>query len=129
MRSAGLLDVPEKGKGHIRLTDEGKRLLADLADLFRENEPICRYVENSAREYARLDFGSLKRAVYEHDVIISGAKMKIADVPYFCDVITKLGGENVAAFQMDDDWIDTLWGEFNYTKDELAGIHVVRPMQ
>jgi hypothetical protein len=128
LRRLGFLNVPEKGKGHITLTDKGTKLLANIRDLFAQNQTVCRYVVESAKANAPLSFGALKSKVYNRTVEICGTKVKIANVPFFCDVVTKLEGENVSRFQLDDDWIDTLWGEFHYTEEEKTKLQRIRRM-
>lgn len=120
LRKLGLLDLPEKGQGPIRLTERGIGLLKNLAELYKQNEQICKYVDDSARTYAPLGFGALKKVIYARNVTIGGTTMKIADVPPFCDVISRIEGDNVIRFLLDDDWIDTLWGEFNYSDEQKA---------
>lgn len=128
LRLSGLLDVPATRRVNIKLTESGERLLEEISELLGENKQVCKYVKNSAKEYAGLGFGDLKRVVYDRKVEVCGQRMKIAAAPFYCDVITKLNSEKATRFQIDDDWIDTLWGYFNYSPEELAGIRVIRPM-
>lgn len=128
LHALGLLDIPRRGKGPIKVTEKGIRLLKNIESLYQENERICRYVAESAKNYAPLSFGALKKKVYSRTVDVCGTKMKIGDAPFFCDVVSKLEGEGVSRFQLDDDWIDTLWGEFNYSDEQKSQLQKIRPM-
>ena len=127
LNGLGLLDVPHHGKGTIRLTDKGINFLKSIEQLFVENEAICKYVAESAKANAPLSFSALKKRVYNRTVDVCGGKMKIGDVPLFCDVVTKLDSA-VLKFELDDDWVDTLWGEFHYNDEEKAQMKRIRPM-
>jgi len=127
LRKLGFLDLPSKGKGPITITEKGTRLLKTIESLYLENENVCKYIAESAKTYAPMSFGKLKGIVYNRTVDACGTKMKIADVPFFCDVVSKVEG-NGLRFQLDDDWLDTLWGEFNYTDDQRAKLQRIRPM-
>jgi hypothetical protein len=128
LRELGLLDLPEHGKGTIKLTEKGIHLLKSIEGLYAENEVVCKYVAESAKANAPLAFGVLKKRVYNRTVDTCGGKMKIGDLPFYCDVVSKLEGDNVLRFQLDDDWLDTLWGEFHYSDEEKAQMQRIRPM-
>jgi hypothetical protein len=118
LHNAGLITFPEKGP--IKATDKGKQLMASISDLYRENEHVCKYVEESAKKYAHLTFGALKHKIYNRVIDLDGMKIKIGDIPLYVEVLSNIEGENIPKFRIDDDWVDTLWGEFNYTEDEKA---------
>jgi len=129
LKAAGLLDVPENKCAQIRLTTAGKKLFEHIDELFKSNSDVCRFIEQSAQRYAGMPFGELKHVVYEQRVRIGGRVMKVGDVPHYCDVIGKLQEDDVKRFEIDDDWIDSLWGYFHYGPDELAARRCVRPMR
>lgn len=129
LKAVGLLDVPDNKCAEIKLTAAGKKLFNTINALLVANADVCAFIEDSAKKYAPLPFGELKSAVYDQRVRIGGKVVRIGDVPHFCDVIGKLQDDDVKKFQIDDDWVDTLWGYFNYTPDELESMHCIRPMR
>jgi hypothetical protein len=129
LKMAGLLEVPDDKCAEIKLTAAGKKLFDTINGLIQANAEVCAFIDESAKKYAPMSFKQLKDTVYEQRVRIGGKVVRIGDVPHFCDVIGKLQDDDVKRFQIDDDWIDTLWGYLNYTPDELASMHCIRPMQ
>jgi hypothetical protein len=127
LHKVGLLSAPIKGKCPITTTQAGKNLIAELAEVFEENRRVCDFVEASAKAYAWMRFGDLKKKVYAREVEVEGSKIKVADVPCLQTVLSKLSGD-VEHFRLDDDWLDTIWGDLNYTEDEKLQMRRIRPM-
>lgn len=119
LHKAGLLNVPARGKCPISTTESGKRVLAGLSDLYAENQHVCKFVEESAKAYAWMGFGALKSKVYDREVKVDGEIVKVGDVPCYQTVLSRLDG-NVEHFRLDDDWIDSIWGDFNYSDEQKA---------
>lgn len=106
-------------RGLIKLTNKGKHLLDSASELFKQNASVCAYVETMAKKYASASFGDLKKDVYAKHVSVEGKKTTIADAPTCSIVLNKLDAPK-NQFQLDDDWIDSLWGVFHYTDEEEA---------
>jgi hypothetical protein len=126
LHKAGLLNVSPQGKCPISTTEEGRKVISGLTDLYAENRDVCRFVEESAKSYAGMSFGTLKSKVYEREVMVEGEKIKVADFPCYQTVLSKLDGD-VQHFVLDDDWIDSIWGDFNYTDEQKAMARKIHP--
>lgn len=114
-------------KDPILLTDEARDLFGCIADLYNENREILAYIDDTTGEYAALDFGTLKRKVYGLEISWTGQQWRIAEIPEFTDVITKLDPrEATRAFRISEGWLDSLWGSLNYTQEQKRKLSIIR---
>ncbi len=116
-------------KGHkpIALTDSGRILIESIDPLLKLNEGICNYVKESARQYAPLSFPELKQVVYDRVIVWNGISIKIADIPSTATVLPKIESKRARAeFELDEDWVDSLWGVFEYTDDDWRRLGTVK---
>ena len=110
-------------KGSIKLTDFGEEFFASLAPLYEENQKVTKYIDSTARLYARLSFGTLKKKIYDLPIKWGGDTWKVGQIPHQTDMLTGLS-ENEAKipFALDDDWIYSLTGGHSTTrKNSLRG--------
>lgn len=113
-------------KGPIYLTDHGANLLRSTESIRHDNAAIFRYIESAAQTYASLSFTRLKKKVYDLSVGWYGEDWKISEIPAYTDVLSKLeDAEASLLFQIDDDWIDSLWGALHYSEEESKKLKVV----
>lgn len=113
-------------KGAIELTAPGENLFGTVQQLYAENKEITDYIEASARAYAPLSFGTLKRRIYALTVPWGGDTWKVGEIPECTDILTKLeANEAKIQFQIDDDWIDSLWGSLHYTEEQSRKLKIV----
>jgi hypothetical protein len=112
---------------HPRVTDKGTRVLNSAKKLFEKNRKAVSFVEKASAECASLSFSSLKRKVYREVVMVNGSRHTIENAPKGYEVLSAIS-DPVAFFHIDDDWVDTLWKDFNYTDEEIAGLHRTRPL-
>ena len=106
------------------VTDKGRKLLSNVEELLTEGRAFTEYVRESAREFAQMKFGELKDKVYQEIVLVNGKnKYTIGNAPRGSSVLTPLA--NATSFELDDDWVDTLWGQFNYSAEDLASRSVI----
>jgi hypothetical protein len=114
-------------KDSPRVTPKGYRLLEEASGLFEQNRSALQFVEQAARNCAPLGFTALKNHVYRQ-VVLAGTpeEATIANVPRGMKVLSSLSTPS-ASFVLDDDWVDTLWGYFNYSDEELASMSIIKP--
>jgi hypothetical protein len=123
LHTAGLISTL---KEPIKLAERGQRVFDSLGSLYEENHRIVSYIDSAAELYAPLSFGQVKRKIYGLTVEWSGEEWQVGDLPEHVDVLAKLKGDEAQEeFKLDDDWIDSVWGTFNYSKDETAKLKVV----
>jgi hypothetical protein len=113
-------------KKSARVTPRGEQLLRITSDLFQENHRALSYIDAAANKCAKLGFGALKQLVYKQTVDVKGKRIPVGDVPSGVHVLSALDKSSIA-FSLDDDWIDTLWGYFNYSDNEMEAFSKVKP--
>jgi uncharacterized phage-associated protein len=114
-------------QGPVRLTARGREVLSSAAPLFKKNRQIVSHIDWAASKYAGLSFGRLKDAIYGTKVKVRGKTVLIRDIPACVNVLTKLSeGEAQAEFRLSDDWLDSLWGIFDYSRDDWEKLKTVR---
>jgi len=113
--------------GLIRLTQEGQDLLESVRPLLKKNEQILSHIDWAAKRYANLSFGQLKTAIYQVKVRWAGRAVPIAEIPTCVNVLTKLSEQEAGVkFKLDDNWLDSLWGIFDYSQQDLDKLQTVR---
>jgi uncharacterized protein YwgA len=114
-------------KGPIELTEEGLRLVDSVSLIYEENRDITSYIDVVSKEYAPLDFGPLKKKIYDLTLTWGGDVWTVREFPAYTDMLKSLSeAEAKISFRLDDDWIDSLWGPLNYTKEQTAKLKVLR---
>lgn len=109
---------------NARVTPKGMALLNIAGDLFSDNRAAVKYVDDASRKCAQLGFGQLKKLVYGQSVMVGGKKTLIADVPSGVGVLSSAPDAKLE-FALDDDWVDTLWGYFNYSSEDFELMKIV----
>lgn len=112
----------------VQPTQKGRWLLDSAADLYRENAVACSYVEDAARKYVRLGFNDLKRKIYAQTIVAGDVKVTVGDAPTGMGLLKRVPNPK-AEFQLNDDWIDSLWGVFHYTDEEHEMAKKIRPFK
>ncbi len=123
LHSAGLITTL---KEPIRVADRGAQVLDSLRSLYKENEGILGYIDAAARRYAPLSFAEVKEDIYKLTVEWNGEQWEVGEIPPCADVLVKLDEDKaVRRFVLDDDWVDSLWGTFNYTEEQHKKIRII----
>lgn len=114
-------------KGPIELTDEGKQIVSSLSELYRKNEQVTDYIDGAAKKYARMSFGRLRRHIYALQIEWAGDAWKVGEIPMHCDMMDALPYNDArVVFELDDDWVDSLWGVLRYSAEDAKKLQVVR---
>ena len=113
-------------RGLIRLTQKGQELLESVSPVLNKNEQILGRIDWAAKKYAALSFGELKAAIYQVKVRWAGKAVPVGEIPACVNILTKFSEDEAKAqFKLSDDWIDSLWGIFDYTEHDWKKLRKV----
>jgi hypothetical protein len=120
--------VTEVGtNGRIYLTEEGTKLLGSLRELFEENDEIVRKIDEEAKKCSNLTFGRLKELTYEIKVPYGNRAIAVKDVPRGMQVLGKVRKEEAKkVFELDDDWLDSVYGIFDRTPEDRKKLTIIK---
>jgi len=110
----------------IKLTDKGKEILASVSPLMEQNAEITNYIDAAAKMYAPLSFGALKNKIYALSIKWGGDTWEVGEMLPYMDMLDKLEDKEARiSFQIDDDWIDSLWGTLTYNEEQSRKLNII----
>lgn len=89
----------------IRISKEGKKLLAQFRDVFRTNESLLSGASSSIKDLSKKNSYALVRETHDMVVTLNGKTQKLSEVPKFT---TFLEAPERTSFEVDEHNLETL---------------------
>lgn len=99
------------GKGNIKLTKEGEKVLKECSEILESNHNVIQYVDQIVEEYGQLTPDEIKKYVYDLRIMVPRIRklMRIEDIPMRTLILFKPSLKRVKrTFNVSDDWLVTL---------------------